>query len=283
MINKHWLAALILIAAFIGPTPAQVISFPELQGYRKNTEFPVYSPDNIRNFNSSSAETFLSYGFVDLNIAEYKKGKNIIRIEIFRHTDNRMAFGIYSTERSPAYRFLNLGTQGYNTDGNINFFKGEYYVRIRTVSNNGKNLQMAESLALRVANMLPGNTEMPAALSRFPESGKKVNEETYISTNVLGHNFIPGAFRANYESGPDIFSLYLTETKSPSETWKTVEAYLKKTGEDAPESDNGKYLLSDGYNGPVFLAWIDRTIVIITGLSRDQADIADQYISEIIK
>ncbi len=125
--------------------------------------------------------------------------------------------------------------------------------------------------------------ELPFPLSRFPETGKKINEETFISENALGHKFLPGAFRATYEAGPDIFSLYLIETKSNSDTWKTVEAYLKTTGEDAPESDNGKYLLSDGYNGAVFLAWGGKTSVIISGLSKDQADVADQYTSEIIK
>ncbi len=141
---------------------------------------------------------------------------------------------------------------------------------------------MAESLALRIANMLPGNQEMPQTLSRFPETGRKINEETYINENVLGHKFISGAYKAVYEVGPDIFSLYLIEKQSVSEIWKTVDFYLKQSGEDVPESESGKYVISDGYNGTIFLAWADKTIVIISGLSKDQADIADQYTSEII-
>ncbi len=46
---------------------------------------------------------------------------------------------------------------------------------------------------------------------------------------------------------------------------------------------SGKYVLADGYNGTVFLAWKDNRIVVISGLSKDQADIADQYTSEILK
>ena len=41
--------------------------------------------------------------------------------------------------------------------------------------------------------------------------------------------------------------------------------------------------LHDGYNGTIFLAWKDNRMVIISGLSKDQADIADQYTSEILK
>jgi len=42
-------------------------------------------------------------------------------------------------------------------------------------------------------------------------------------------------------------------------------------------------MLKDGYNGTIFLAWKDSLMVLISGLAKDQADIADKYISEILK
>ena len=101
-------------------------------------------------FINGAAESYLSYGFVDLHVAEYKKGKNVIRLEIYRHSDHIMAFGIYSTERSPSFKYMKLGSQGYKTESAINFFKGNYYVKIRTYSKSEKTLQSAESLALNV-------------------------------------------------------------------------------------------------------------------------------------
>ncbi|MCK7536154.1 MAG: hypothetical protein MZV63_36785 [Marinilabiliales bacterium] len=86
-----------------------------------------------------------------------------------------MAFGIYASERSPSFRFMNLGSQGYIVDGAINFFKGDYYVKIRTYSNKSKTLHSEESLAARIAIMLNGNAEMPAELSLFPDEGKIQN------------------------------------------------------------------------------------------------------------
>ena len=41
-------------------------------------------------------------------------------------------------------------------------------------------------------------------------------------------------------------------------------------------------MFTDGYNGTVFLSWKGNQIVIITGLAKDQADIADKYTSEIL-
>ena len=100
---------------------------------------------------NGAAETYLAYGFVDLHVAEYKKGKNIIKLEIYRHSDHTMAFGIYSTERSPSFSYMKLGSQGYYAEEAINFFKGNYYVKVRTYSKSEKTLQAARNLALSTA------------------------------------------------------------------------------------------------------------------------------------
>ena len=100
---------------------------------------------------------------------------------------------------------------------------------------------------------------------------------------MLGHKFLNKAFRANYESGPDIFSVFIFNFKSPEEAWESANAFLVSAGMDALESSGGKYVVADGYNGTVFLAWKDNRIVAISGLSKDQADIADKYTSEILK
>lgn len=255
---------------------------PELQGYKKNTEFPVYSPETLGNYISVS-DKYLSFEFADLHVAEYKKGKNVIKLEIYRHTNNIMAFGIYSSERSSSFRFLNLGAQGYKTDGAINFFKGDYYVKLWTNSKNEKALQAEESLAQRVSNMLPGDSKLPVLLTRFPETGKIKNEETYINDSVLGHKFLNKAFRAGYLVGSDNFSIYILEKNSGEDVRKTVDAFLKSAGMDLSDGETGKYMLTDGYNGTVFLAYNENEIVIITGLAKDQTAIADQFTSEILK
>jgi hypothetical protein len=281
MRNKLFTGFLLLIIFSSGS--AQDLALPELEGYKKSTDFPVFGPETLWDFINGAADNYLAYGFVDLHVAEYKKGKNVIKLEIYRHSNYTMAFGVYSSERSSSFRFLNLGAQGYIADGSINFFKGNYYVKIRTYSKDEKVLQSEESLALKVANMLDGSSEMPGVLSKFPETGKKQNEEAYVNESVLGHKFLNKAFKAIYEAGTDKFSVYIIENTSPEETWKTAEAYLKSAGTEAPESAGGKYMLSDGYNGTVFLAWKDNLIVIISDLSKDQAEIADRYSSEILK
>ncbi len=262
---------------------AQEIVFPQLKGFKIKTDYPVYLPDNLWDFINGAADTYLACGFVDLHVAEYRKGKAVIKLEIYKHSNNTMAFGIYSSERSPSFRFVNLGAQGYIADGAINFFKGNYYVKIKTYSKKVKVLQAEETLAAKVAVMLAGETAMPAMLSQFPTEGKKTNEETYINESVLGHSFLNKSFRALYQIDNDAFSIYISEAISPEEAKKTAETYIASTGISPVETGDSKFMLADGYNGTIFLAWKDKKIVIISGLAKDQAEIAEKYTSEILK
>lgn len=273
----------LLATQFCNAGFSQDIIVPDLKGFKKDISAPVYSPENLWDYINDAASTYLDYNFVDLHVAEYKKGRNVIRLEIYRQADNIMAFGIYSAERSPSFRFVKLGSQGYITDGAINFFTGNFYVKIRTHSRNENILKSAEALAYKVASVLPGGTGMPSALSLFPQESKKINEETYINQSVLGHKFLNSAFKASYETGNDVFSIFILQNNSPGEIQKTVNTYMTATGADVADSDISRYMLKDGNNGTIFLSWSGTMLVIISGLSKDQSDIADKYMSEILK
>ena len=262
---------------------SQEIKFPDLKGYKIINDYPVYKADNLWDFIDGAAEVYLSYSFENLNVAEYKKGRNVLKLEIYRHKDNIQAFGIYSSERSPSFLFNNIGAQGYKTDGSLNFFKGKFYVKMRTFSKSEKALLALETLARNVADMLQGETAMPKALMEFPENGKKKNEETFIRESVLGHQFLQDAFRASYEIANTNFSIFIIDKNSPEESRRVVTDYLSKAGIEADDQSGGKYVFKDGYNGDIFLSWKDTRVVIITGLAKDQTDIADKYTSEILR
>jgi len=258
------------------------IKYPEIKGFKIRTDYPVYVPDNLWDFINGAADNYLALGFVDLHVAEYKKGREVIKLEIYRHADHTLAFGIYASERSPSFPFMKLGAQGYMTDGAINFFKGSYYVKIRTYSKNPKITQAAESLATEVAGMLEGETELPSVLSLFPVEGKKINEETYINESVLGHNFLNKAFKASYETGTGNFSIYIIQPGSPAETRKAVDAYLALTGVNPLPGAEGKQVLKDKYNGTIFIAWKQNTLVLIEGLNDAGSAVAEKYSSDIL-
>jgi hypothetical protein len=280
---KRLITLLLLFAGISSLLFCQDFALPDLQGYKKVSDYPVYTRDNLWDFIDGAADNYLAFGFEELIVTEYVKGKNSIKLEIYRHKDNTEAFGIYSSEKSASFRFLNIGTQGYKADASLNFFKGKYYVKLRTNSRSDKTIQMLETLALKVADALPGEAVMPKTLHDFPENGKKRNEETYINEGVLGHEFLKGAFKATYELSDLSFAVYIIDNKNNEDRQKVVNAYLAKGGLDPDISASGKYVFRDGYNGDIFLSWKENRLVIIQGLEKDQTDLADRYTTEILK
>jgi len=280
---KRLIIFLLLSTGISSLLTGQDIIIPDLQGYRKLSDYPVFTRENLWDFIDGAADNYLAYGFEELKVTEYEKGKNSIKLEIYRHKDNIEAFGIYSSEKSASFRFLNIGTQGYKTDASLNFFKGKYYVKIRTNSKSDKTIRMLETLALKVADALPGEAAMPKTLLDFPENGRNKNGESYINEGVLGHEFLKGAFKATYEISELSFTIYIIDNKNAEDRQKAVIAYLAKGGLDPDISTSGKYVFKDGYNGDIFLSWKENRLVIIQGLERDQTDLADRYTTEILK
>jgi hypothetical protein len=280
---KYISASFLILLLYFLPAISQDFRLPDLSGFKKVTTYPVYTADNLWDFINGAADTYLSLGFENLHIAEYKKGKNVIKLEIYKHKDDIQAFGIYASERSPSFDFINIGAQGYKTDGSLNFYKGNYYVKIRTYSKSERVIKSLETLARKVSESLTGSSEMPAILKDLPAEGNKVNEETYIKESVLGHEFLTDAFKARYEVENSKFSIFLFRKKSREEATKTVSTYLRSAGLEIDEPSGGKYVFKDGYNGNIFLAWKENIIVIISGLARDQTEIAAKYTVEILK
>jgi len=62
-----------------------------------------------------------------------------------------------------------------------------------------------------------------------------------------------------------------------------AKTYLSGAGLESFLEDENRFVFTDGYNGTIFLSWKDNLMVIISGLAKDQADLAYKYTTEILK
>jgi len=269
------IAAALLAASFQAAMGQQL--FPALKGYKINNDYPVYTPEDLWNYINGAADAYLMLGFTDLNIREYVKGKNSIKAEIYRFGDDSQAFGIYSMERSPGYRFIPVGVQGYNEEGAVHFYKDRYYIKIMSHSGSPKVNEAMLNLAGLIAANIGGSAEFPALLKLFPEEGLLKNQETYLLESVLGHEFLRGAFRASYDVSGDLFDIYLFNCKSPEDA-VTMASGLAGDAFSADE-DIFKYAFEDGFNGVIHMARKGSMLVVVSGLSFEQTPLAERYIT----
>ena len=254
--------------------------FPDLKGYRMVSDYPVYTPDDLWNYINGAADAYLALGFIDLNIAEYLKGKISIKAEIYRFGDDAEAFGMYSMERSPGYSFLPLGVQGYQEEGVVNFYKGRYYIKIMTHSKSARAGVKMEELARLIDSRTEGNNKFPTLLDLFPSEGRLVNQETYLLENVLGHEYLADAFRVSYQVGDRRFDIYLFRCSNSEE----AAAMASKLAGDSfmPGEEVFKYAFEDGFNGVLHMARKGDRLIVISGLGFDNTPLAERYITEML-
>jgi len=261
----------------------QEFAFPELDRFKIDTSYPVYTPDNLWDYINGGADSYNALGFRDLHVAEYSKGKkHVVKLEIYHHANENLAFGIYAMERAPSYDFFSLGVQAYREEGLVHFLKGEYYVKVTSHSKNKKILEALEELAYITEGMLKGTTGFPDELALFPAEGKQLNSEMYIKENVLGHAFLNDAFRAGYNIDGNRFTIYLFTENSDVENKKMLELYMSNYGLSPGDGPGEKYYFEDGYNGYVYLAWREGLVILISGLKEEDSGLANDFMSKII-
>lgn len=282
--NKIYLNKLLLlfvIVPFIN-VEGQDFSFPELKGYKTVSDYQVYKSEDLWNYIDGAADAYLALGFIDLRINEYVKGKQSIKAEVYRFASDTRAFGIYSLERSPDYKFINAGVQGYNEDGVVNFYKGNYYIKIMTHSSSKKMNESMIALAGLIAERIKGSNDFPSILKTFPSEGLLKNQETYIFEAVLGHEYLKGAFRASYEIDGDGFDIYIIDCQSLDEAAGFVSKLTNTpAGNSGDETD--RYVFEDGYNGILYLVRKGSRVVVLSGLGRDKVQMAEHYLDLIAK
>ncbi len=229
----------------------QTNPFPPLPSWSLTIDSTVYTPRNLWDFIDGAAEVYLSYAFVDLAIGDYAGKDSLdVRVEAYRHNSPTMAFGIYSTERKPDYHFVDIGTEGYEEEGVLNFLSGEYYFKLST-HNAGEPASMAlRSVAGHIAAHLDRPRRWPREFQYLPEAGRCPKTEGYVARDFLGYSFLENAFTAQYGEGTG-FLLFVIECGSREGGEEILRKYTAIAGN--PESRNGGIRIADPNNGPVTL------------------------------
>lgn len=249
--------------------------FPDMDGWNKNLGDKVYTSENLWQLINGAADIFLTYNFEDLHIAEYENNDEMIRVELYRHKTVDDTYGIYSAERMPDYPQVSLGTQGYKSEGVVNFFAGNYYVKIMSAGVKESDEKNILLIAEKVQAKLNQPTSMPAVLKLFPEDGMVYLSDSYIAQNFMGYSFFHHAFVMKYENpaGFQMFIIYL-----PDQVQQMTDLYIKQVKIENVKETEGILVIKDQFNGTVFLKQYHGYLIGV--MNTESFDIAKDYINK---
>ena len=210
----------------------------------------------------------MTYDFQELKVAEYSNEKKAsVTIEVYRQRTPTYAFGIYSQERLSNANFVIFGTQGYIEENVLNFMAGPYYVKISGSNTGHEDREILLTFAKKVAENLGGEGDASFDFILLPsrKRGQKRNSEKFIPIKFLGYAFLHSAFTADYEASGTKFKLFVRGWGKDCKDM--IQKYLQQTRNPAKDVVEGRYVLSDPYNGEIDLRWKGRNIWGIVSLN----------------
>jgi hypothetical protein len=304
-IRRFWLAGVIgwsLAAAFAGQEEQSVsahLSADELPAEVKArlsgllplagelgarpAEGPLfYHGGNLYEYIDGAAEAFNAFDFVALAHQVYDKGEAEVTVDVYDMGELENAFGIYSSERSPEYRFVNLGAEGYISESTVNFFQGRFYVKLSGFSEKEKLELILEAFARKISSLIRDGAEYPAGLALFPTGNLVAHTQGYIKRAPLGRDSLGPAFQARYAFDGKETEMIVSVAESPAsavERVRTLREQVARSGRaESLETPTGGFRGATRYEGELVAFPRGRYAVILVNPPKAM----EEFIREIV-
>lgn len=225
-----------------------------------------FGPDNLYQYMDGAADIFVLYGVRTLMHRELKSANVEITADVFDMGSADTAFGMYAAERSPDYKFIVVGAEGYRNTGILNFVQDRYYVKLAAFGD-GADAAL-DATALSISSRIGANPAFPALLARLPSEQRKAHSEQYIPNDPLGHTFLGPAYVVAYGSDEGESKLYVTLARDAADAQqrlKQLRDHFTKTGscQDAPEIAADALRAGNSFEGKVLAQTKGRYLLLL--------------------
>ena len=306
--SRSAIAFLILIAAAALPVSAAATSevlppAASVKGWQLREHVRTYAPDDLYEYIDGNADLFRSYGFTDLAVGDYApaEAKGWVSVDVYNMGTPLQAFGIFGAERPPDVKPTPLGTQGYESNGLIAFWKGAYYVKVSLVESEDK--QGARRLARVAAGRIAAEEAMPVELRRLPSEGRIAGSERYVKRGALGQAFLRNTVSAQYmiaaaspqqgdggassraalaaPLGDSVATLYISDLRARGPSLAAshkLRKYYAKAGASVagvPRLAKGAFAVRDEFYGEMVVMTAGKFVVIAAAAEPPGEQVAD--------
>lgn len=205
-----------------------IISFPsEIKGLKRG-EVSTYEGDRLYLLINGEAETFEQYGYLNMQVVSYEGENSVIQVQVSKMPDNLTGFGIFSFYTDKHGKFVEIGSNGFQDDHSINFYKGRYFVQVQHLKGNISGNVM-ENVSREICKILPDKSLKPVEVDYFPAENLIKYTVRFIPRHFMGYSFLPPAFEAYYqdEKGGS-FRVFILTAESEEKLKESIDRMKEK-------------------------------------------------------
>ena len=235
-----------------------------------------YKPDTLYQYIDGGADIYLLYEFRSLLHQDFKSGAAELTADIYDMGKPEDAFGMYAAERSPGYKFMAIGVEGYRSEGILNFLQDHYYVKL---SGSGPNANaLLDQFAHTLSGRIGGSRTPPPLLEKFPPENRVKYSEQYMRGNPLGHPFLAPAYVVTYAWGRQPSKLLISvanDAEGSKNRLQQLAQHFKQSGEcvAAPELGEGGIRTKNNFEGRVIARTQGRYLILLLEPPENGAEI----------
>lgn len=265
----------------LAQTPAELKSWlPVIDGWTVADKVEVFDSENLFDRINGAAPLFIENNFREMTALEYQKGDDYITVQIYRHATPEDAFGMYASERSSDLKYFPIGGEAQGDDENFFFFAGNIYVKM-SASASENTAGVLQAVAGGLAAKIDASAAYPALIGSFPQEGKQPYTEAYITSSYIGHEFLRGAYIANYDLDGQKFQAFIFDAKTKQGAKEILDKYFTFTKQSL-DFDEGFLTIKDRYNGDIPVIWKGQYIIGLFSENGGQIKNANDFLSRIL-
>jgi Family of unknown function (DUF6599) len=192
---------------------------PKLDAWSPTEAVRSYFPDDLFEYIDGAAESYLSYDFRELAVADFERTGTdaTMTLEIYDMGTPVNAFGIFGAERYPDNAAVPVGELGYFEGEALNFLAGRFYVKMLAFGLGQGTEPFLREAGLKVASKIKPAGGLPTFVLAFPKEGLVARSEKYIKKNFMGYEFLRDGYVASYGAGEREIEGFFIDGRSEKE------------------------------------------------------------------
>jgi hypothetical protein len=238
-----------------------------------------FTPDTLFELIDGAADGFIAYGVQAVVAADYKQAGTGYEatIEVYEMKDPLNAFGKYSEERGPEYQYLRVGNEGYSGGTTVNFWSGQYYVKITAFEEKDEIAQEMIKLAKAIAARVTAPGAEPREFSWFPKENQLPRTAKYIPKDVLAQSYFTNGFEVRYKAGTKesrLVSIGMLSVADAAEALNRYRGAVAKGGKglaDIAAPGEGGFAGTDSFYGNLVAVRAGKHVAVALGATSEAA------------
>ena len=230
----------------------------EIAGWAQGDEIRFFDEDTLYDLIDGAMENFMLYGFEKVVTADYDNAAypSQIVVEIYQMADPVNTFGVYASERNPDSTFKEIGAEGYIGGTALNFWAGNYYVKMVVYQDSEDLQQEMEKLAHAISRKIgvTGANALPE-LALFPTENQVQNSTRYLAKDVIGQTYFGYGFSATYKDSDRESQIVIAipgDEAIAREAIDRYKAFILESGKvtrEVAEPGDGGFIGTDSFYG----------------------------------